>query len=74
MGQGIPEDNFFAELLEKDGQNRISNSRENIIDAHFSYPQEVILLRNSHGLDRDEVSHVRSGSDICKPTGGKYPV
>ena len=74
MAQRLPEDSFFAKLLEKGGQNHIPGSRKNIVDARLSYLPEVILLCNSQGLDRDEMPHVCSGPDICKSTGGEYLV
>jgi len=74
MRQRIPEDDFFAKLLGKDNQNRTLGSRGNTGDAHLPYLQDIILLCNSHGLHRDEVSHVRSCSGVCKSTGGEYLV
>ena len=75
MGEGIPEDDFFAKLLAKGAQNRIPSSRKKNEDPHFSYLRELILLCNPHGLYRNEVSsHVLSGSDIRKSTGGGYLV
>jgi len=69
MGHRIPENDLFAKLL-KGGQDR----REKVVDTHLPCLERVVLLRNPHGLHRDEVSHVPSGSDICISTGGEYPV
>ena len=75
MGEGIPEDDFFAKFLVKDAQNRVPSSRKKKGDLHLSYLREVILLCNPHGLHHDEVSsHVLSGSDIRESTGGGYLV
>ena len=74
MGQRIPQDNFFAKLLEKGGQNHIPSGRKTTIDTYLSYLQETVPLCNSHGLDRDEVPHTHSGSDICNSAGGEYLV
>jgi len=70
MGQRIPEDNFFAELLGRMVRT-VFQVAENLVDAHFSYLQDVILLCNSYGLHRDEAPLVLSDSDICKSAGGE---
>ena len=67
-----PENNFLAESLEKDDRDLVLSDGENVGDAHLPYRHEVVLLCNSPGLDRDEVSHVRSAPDVCESTRGEY--
>ena len=69
-----PENNLLAESLEKDGRDLVLSDGENVGDAHLPYRHEVVLLCNSQGLHRDEVSHVRSAPDICESTRGEYLV
>ena len=74
MGYCLPEDGFFAKLLENDGRNRVLGDWEDTIDAHLSYLLEVVLRCNPHGLHRDELPPVPSTPDIREATGGEYLV
>ena len=49
-------------------------SREASVGAYLSYLQEVDLRRNPHSLDRNRLSSVCSGPEICKPAGGEHLV
>ena len=47
-------------------------SRVANVDAYLSYIREIVLRRNPHRLYRNKGSHILSGSDIRKSTGGEY--
>ena len=66
MGQPRIPGGGFANLLGMVGT--VFRAAKGVADAHFPYLQEVILLRNSHGLHCNEVPLVHSGPDTCEST------
>ena len=56
MGKCTPEDDFFAKLLDEDSQDCIPSGEGNIVDTHFPYLQDIVLLRDPQGLHCNKVS------------------
>ena len=69
---GVPEHEFFAELLGDGHQNRVQ-----VIEKTLTFLHNAIPFVNSRGLRRDEVTQIHSRPDIVKslsPSGGECVV